>query len=286
MKKTLALLALAGLALSTNAQQQISNSGLEHWSSSSGTMVPDSFYTSDVLLDNGTATQSIDAHSGNYSVLLETKQDPVFGNDAPGRLVYGATSLFLPSSWPFTSRPVSLKFWYKFTTTVNDTAYVSIYSHKWNSPPLSTPVGHGSWTTSTNASTWTLAEIPLTYNQAYNPDSIQISFQNCRYTPHLGTKFWIDDIVLEYSSTGVEQVEQGKLVKLYPNPSKGLFIALLPGTGKGDLKVIDVSGKIIYEAKGLIDKAVIDCKNWSNGIYIVQVTMDDQRYTEKLYLNQ
>jgi hypothetical protein len=279
MRNLLLLLAFTGLSY-TGFAQQINNGGLEHWTN----QLPDSFYTSDAIFPFGTVLPSTDKHSGTYSALLETKHDPTFNMDVAGRLVYASQDL-IPKPWPFTYRPTKLKFWYKFSRQGTDTALANIVVRKYNSGPISTPVGQGQWITTTNTPTWTQAQITLLYAQVYNPDTIDLVFQNAYLHYTLGTKFWVDDITLEYS-TGVEEPEQGILVKFYPNPSNGSFTTELPTREPFDMRVTDIAGKIVYTGNGFKNKTNINCKGWPNGMYIVTVSTATKSYTERLSLNQ
>jgi hypothetical protein len=65
-----------------------------------------------------------------------------------------------------------------------------------------------------------------------------------------------------------------------PNPAKGKF-GIVTTSNKANVVVTDLTGKIIY-TKAFDTNVVIDCANWTNGIYFVKVIAADAQKTEKL----
>jgi hypothetical protein len=286
MKKQFTLLALLALSVTGLAQQQVSNAGLENWTTVMGVQKPDSFHTNnDFIVDAVTTSPDADAHSGNYSALLETKHSTLVGGPVMGRLVYAYQGGFSFKSWPFMGRPSKLHFWYKYQKAGNDTSFATIVVKKYHSGMISDPVGFAKWETNTNTSTWTHAEVTLSYLNSDIPDTMDLFFQNAVFSYTLGTKLWIDDIMLEYT-TGIEEPAQGVMVKFFPNPANGSFTTELPGGGQFDLSVMDISGKLMYRNSGQKSKSAIDCSQWPAGLYIVQVKTATASYTERLMLSK
>jgi hypothetical protein len=281
MIKTLSVLLLSAATFTAYAQN-VDNGGLEKWTIS-GNQVPDSFYTSDMLLDAGTVTRSTDAHSGSYSALLETKVEALSGLTMPGTMSYSGTAGLLPVKWPFNARPDALRFWYKFARQGNDSAFVSINLSKWNGGSVGTPVGIASWKSNTNAPNWTMVQLPITYAQTYNPDSIMIVFQNANLSLNMGTKLWVDDISLVYS-TDVEDVAKNKHVFIFPNPAEKSFVVNCPE--EASVNVFDIMGRRVYGCNNFKkENGAIDCSNWSAGVYTVEIKIASNIYIEKLRID-
>src|SRR5215207_4244852 len=129
MKKYLFVLSIFYCLVSS--AQQINNAGLENWLSSGPYQVPDSFTTFDdaVFIGTPTSMPTTDAHSGNFAALMTSQQGPgTF--EASGSITYGysqsSVSVSTTIGWPFTGRPVSMKFWYKYLPSGNDSAIAGI----------------------------------------------------------------------------------------------------------------------------------------------------------------
>jgi hypothetical protein len=65
-------------------------------------------------------------------------------------------------------------------------------------------------------------------------------------------------------------------VKIFPNPTQGIVNLQIDNTSIEDyssttIKVIDISGSILYENRKVGQNVKIDFENFSNGIYILQL---------------
>jgi len=88
-------------------------------------------------------------------------------------------------------------------------------------------------------------------------------------------------------TTGIDIIEFGNLVKIYPNPSTGILYLEIENPGNNDLsiKIINVKGQVIY-IKNILTKLIeeIDLGNYAKGIYFIQVRSDKYFKTEKLII--
>ena len=88
-------------------------------------------------------------------------------------------------------------------------------------------------------------------------------------------------------TTGIDFIEFGNLVKIYPNPSTGKLYIELENPGNNDLsiRIINVNGQVIY-IKNVLTKPIeeIDLSNYAKGIYFIQVRSDKYFKTEKLII--
>jgi hypothetical protein len=75
---------------------------------------------------------------------------------------------------------------------------------------------------------------------------------------------------------------------VYPNPSKGIYQVTADETfnGKTDLRVVDLSGRTVYEHSFESMQAgsmlTIDISDLGNGMYYILVEGDNYQYKEKL----
>lgn len=246
MRKVILNLALTltlGLtANAINAQQQLPNAGFENWTGSGDNERPVDYYSnkqgsSNAKMGPKTATKSTDAHSGDYSVLVETKDVNILVTSiiVNGSLTSGYVNA--PSTnksegyigthehgdtnnvrrIAFTDRPDSLVGWFKYTPAsgaANEKGKIIVTTHKGhyydpkvpvsgNHPDLSAnEVGTASFVTEHQTySTWTRFSVPFVYVSSDNPDYILLSITSSvdQMTTKKGSKFWVDDLELIYN---------------------------------------------------------------------------------------
>lgn len=94
----------------------------------------------------------------------------------------------------------------------------------------------------------------------------------------------IDDITFD-RVTGVNNPALARAVGVYPNPSTGLVNVSLTETGatRVALRVLDNLGRVVYTGS-MHDNAVksVDLGHLANGMYTVQVNLDDQVVTKSV----
>lgn len=76
-------------------------------------------------------------------------------------------------------------------------------------------------------------------------------------------------------------------MQIYPNPaSHTITIALSPDAFNGKASVIltDLSGRTVYQNRGVNDKLVIDTASLAKGVYLVNVTDGDSHICEKMII--
>jgi len=68
---------------------------------------------------------------------------------------------------------------------------------------------------------------------------------------------------------------------VYPNPSNGIFT--IKGSGNYDIRILDLSGKIVY-AGNHSENSEISIENIQTGIYLINLTKGDDTYIDKLII--
>jgi len=74
-------------------------------------------------------------------------------------------------------------------------------------------------------------------------------------------------------------------VKLYPNPTSSAFTIELPKTtaeAQKSVAVYNIAGELVYEHNTLDSRFTINTQEWSKGLYIVRMMLDNEVYTQKL----
>jgi hypothetical protein len=69
---------------------------------------------------------------------------------------------------------------------------------------------------------------------------------------------------------------------IYPNPSAGVFELYRNSAAAGRFEVSDLTGRLILEGSFSGERATIDMSSFSNGIYSVKVTSDNDREVIKI----
>mgnify|MGYP003112273522 CR=1 FL=1 len=98
---------------------------------------------------------------------------------------------------------------------------------------------------------------------------------------------------LLFGSTSTSLVDLGKSgtdkelpIKLFPNPTKGLVNLLIEEEIRGtyDLRIYDLSGKKVWEERGLNQRSYQFIPNLKPALYMVEVAGDEMRSTTKLLI--
>lgn len=87
-----------------------------------------------------------------------------------------------------------------------------------------------------------------------------------------------------FKPTGVAALDDGKSIKLYPNPASNVLNIELGIATDYTVTITDVTGKVVYQAQGNGIKASLSLPTLSAGMYMAKVTTDAVIHTEKLLI--
>lgn len=239
IKHYLLLLALTLGIATANAQSTIANAGMESWQNvGQATEEPVNWNSIKTGSGNSTAIsfapkscfrESNNPRSGTYCARLETGS--ALGQIAPGSMATGR--FFVPNlsasegyirtvpgdanfSMPFTARPDSFVFWFRYTRAGNDFPSMSALLHVGNAYLPEQPVNNNHPDSSVNiiaralwsgptssVSTWTRVSLPFQYVDNRTPQYILITFTPTgNASPSTaGSTIWLDDIDVIYNPT-------------------------------------------------------------------------------------
>ena len=96
----------------------------------------------------------------------------------------------------------------------------------------------------------------------------------------------IDDLLV-YGTTLDADNFQINQISVYPNPSKDVFYVKLNNSTPFDLRVTDITGKIVYTKKQINSGTPfpLQMEAYSSGVYFLQIEANNQLTTRKLILN-
>ena len=265
------------------AQEQVVESGFEKWSGSPAH--PNGWVTQQSVsgLKGNLESQDMNIfHSGSSSMRLatDTITIPLAGNLLiNGFALYGTATYQPPTTvnyrgTPFTHRPDSIVFWYRFSPVENDSANFGIQLTKWRDSTTYIAVNadyEPAYLLNTNGS-WIRNSCPLTYFSEQNPDTILIAFGSGSDVKHRGSLLWVDDVSLIYNSN-VGVLEDNTLslqVDLFPNPTSAtLYFSKETIYSDCSVDVYDMKGKrIIHDT---LKNNSLDVSNLENGTYYIQL---------------
>jgi hypothetical protein len=276
----LLMLLLGVVTIMLHAQTDtIANGGFEKWDTTGSYSQPHKWYTLNSLTNLGyppTTTITDDAHSGSYAVVLENKTGPF--SDLPGILVTGNILKpnndidFSAGKYPFTSKPISVRFYYKVFPSMDDTCAMLMVLTKWNQAfNTADTVAVARMNFTKNVTSYTQADVQFEYLLPFAPDSAFCLFSSSTnaYNPVVGSTFYLDDLELNYTITGLDDLHTTFVSTLYPNPSSHTLNIELAKAGKTLFSLFDLNGKQVDEQIIYQQKNAIDISRFKDGIYIV-----------------
>jgi hypothetical protein len=82
----------------------------------------------------------------------------------------------------------------------------------------------------------------------------------------------------------VNKEDVNSVVKIYPNPNKGVFTIEVKKVNKPYVKVLNTFGEVVFEKEISTSKTVLDLSNYAKGFYFVQISDHQNNYTKKLVI--
>lgn len=278
MKTKFTLLALlVGSFFATNAQQ-LPNASFETWTSPNN---PDGWGTWESaigaplgLATKDTAVKVLGAAS------VKVKTDSVQAGPSK-RLIAGLVSAgsisYAPPvvsflGVPFTYRPDTLFFLYKYAPVLTDSAYVEI-----EVSGTTTTLLAGGLSLPSTAGQWFEVGLPLTAQiTAGAVDSIRVFFSSSvpGTTGFAGTVLNVDGVRFGYVTlpNAIQELADKLDVSIYPNPASELLtISTAESTEGFTVTVADVTGKIVAAQNLQGNRTTIDVSEFANGTYIYRI---------------
>jgi len=131
-----------------------------------------------------------------------------------------------------------------------------------------TPIGQvsGEGTTSTQH----------TYKYTDNNPANGVNYYRLKQVDFNGAAHYSNTIVLDNASSDAANIA------VYPNPNNGSFSVELMNPGPYTLEVTDLQGQRVYYTSGTSAPEIVKVNGLTQGLYIVQVTIDNQVITKKV----
>ncbi len=266
------------------AQQQdtmfIMNGGFENWDTIGDYSQPSFWYSLNSLTEFGydpTTLLTTDAHSGKYAVRLEGNSGP--SGNLSGLLVSGPVldaqfNVNLSTGkFRFTSRPSSLRFYYKAFPANSDSSQAGMILTKKNKlSGMIDTIASARIVMKDSVKTYTLADLKFDYRSSEIPDSafIVASSSYDGFDPKVGSVLIIDDMELIYLNGIAENTNNSHPV-IYPNPSTGMVNIQLNDGENLSLEVFDQAGRLVYHSVLQQQQNTLNLEMLNPGLYLISL---------------
>jgi hypothetical protein len=230
-------------------------------------------------------------HSGNYAVQMtvgtsnagDTVSGVIFYTDSVSTLFSNIFTGDPALGHSYAARPANLTGYYKWNRVGNDSATVIVAMTKWNATTHTrdTVVDMENYFITTNASSWTMFTVPLTYILNVYPDTVfmAIGIANTVMPEHPGSIFTVDDLSFTGNvAIGIHEEENNQQsVTVFPNPfgeQATLSISNVQLT-KGSIEIYDMLGNKVRVMENLSgNNFIINREGLPAGIYFYNVIND------------
>ena len=287
------------------AQQQIENPGFENWENV-GTVADEPVDWSSIKTADALATlapqvwwQSIDAHSGSYSVKLENKSS--FGIVASGIITSGRVHADLNpengyvftdvnnAAWntPFTYTPDSLVGWYKYSPAGSDAGKAQVVLHTGSAQnpengTLANWVAEARFDFSGTTSTWTRFSVPFHYFNSTTPQYLLVVLVAGDSTQAVaGSIAFFDDLELIYNSSSIEEQNED-LANVYVSNNELTINFSLNNNETSNAQIVDLSGRVVWEKEINTNSTYKELMSLTKGLYVINITTSKRIFTQKL----
>lgn len=266
------------LAISSRAFCQLQNPSFEQWDA--GDPI---YWSTSNFFDPGTATQTSDAHGGDFALHMTVVIDSVGTAAAPYALTV----------FPLTTMPEVLTFWVKGNLQGNNNLSASFTLIETDSTANSLAYGDQTFSAISNVYQYKFVNIlPLLGPSLFGQGSIYFAI-NAPVGSALNSNssVLIDDIYLGADNTSVESKNQTtqSIEEVYPNPADDIAYLVFntKNYGQVTLKVYDLLGNEVLQVinENMMDgryKAEINTSQLNQGVYLCKLSLDGVEYGSKL----
>lgn len=284
MKKIIIFLIVSAYGILYSTAQP--NGGFENWTTEASYENPNGWATLNFLSLLSPPNPlsvfkaiGIDKHSGNYAMKITTidlvnNPNPDLIGDTSGGVFTGRIVLS-PFSYifgfPYSGRPEKLEFWAKSAPVGIDSAEALVVLFKNNGISRDTiAIGR---ITIPHTIEYTKFHIDLSYYSTSISDTASIVFGASKYKGkgEPGSAVFIDDVVFT-GWVGIEEKNRyTNKVKIFPNPAKDNLTITTEIEEAQNVKIIDVSGKMVgcFKIQNFI--ARINTSLFAEGMYFCEI---------------
>lgn len=278
----------------TVVSQTVPNAGFENWENFGTYENPVSWSTPNpftALASVVVVSKSEDAVSGNFSAKLETKM--LFGGFASPGLITLANFFadVLTGDFSITGgialqdKPVKLKGYYKYSSVIEDSAFVQAYNFKYTGDQQRDTIGMAVWYGQATE-TWTYFEAPFSYESNEIPDTLNIIIMSTGSSVFIpGAIMLVDSLSLELE-TGINiplMPESG--FSHYPNPATDELNLQSPVYLENAMvTIVSADGRVLLSENWTGTQKTIQLNNIKPGHYSFRIVQNNRLLESRKFL--
>lgn len=99
-----------------------------------------------------------------------------------------------------------------------------------------------------------------------------------------GNNLLIDNVRMG-TDLKIKELASNLAVRIYPNPSPNNFSVEWNETGRADITIYDLSGRLVYSKKNLANGDIISDFSMSKGAYVIEIAVGEKVTSQKLIVN-
>lgn len=278
MKSKFTLLAALMVAFFAVNAQQVPNGGLNSWTNS---LAPDGWTSYDAMFGTSLfvsqdTSNKVEGSSSAKIVSDSVSFAPQYGV-VSGAIIAGTGSATggqpTPNGLPFTFRPDTLFFSYKYTSPSPDTAGIELVFMSGGNPILQ----GGIPLTSTNGQ-WANVYVPITsyYTNSNSPDTLILAFYSSYSNVAVqGATLNVDAVRFGYVNlpSAINEVAENINVTVYPNPASDVINVTSEKNLAGfNFQIMDVTGRVVSSTALTGETTSVFVADLAKGNYIYKIT--------------
>lgn len=278
MKKIFTLYVIIMVFTTQLFSQTIPNSGFETWVDANTA----NSWNSVNLLTIHSLQRTTDKYSGTYAAKVQTQS--FLGQTIPGIASLGNIDIANQSvsgGIPFTSKPVSLKGYFKYTPVGNDSMLIAVLLTR-TLGGIKDTIGGGVFSVKTVVSNYTQFNMPIYYDQSIigNPDTVNIILLSSAAIPFgVGSSLFVDELVFDYS-TDIKEV-QAIEYKVFPNPAQDVVNINCKNSNNNQVLIYNITGQVVYNNMFYTSQFKINTSDFKEGIYFIKISNKIQKLIVK-----
>jgi Putative carbohydrate metabolism domain len=315
-KQLLSLTAILGLSFGSYAQTSIPNGDFENWDNVGQSTEEPTNWNSNKT-GGGFATfgpqtcfrEASGAYSGSYCVRLTSAS--IAGNIVPATGTTGkieaptavAAEGYIHTiagdpnfSSPFTGRPDSLVFWYKYLPHGNDNPKVEARVHVGNCYAPETPVngnhpdssvnsiGKATWMgPAASQSSWQRVSVPFVYGDTRTPQYILITMSSSGGQAGADSStLWVDAMQAIYVTNAVENDIKSEPIKIWWNSDKLMTDLNNETLTDATIQIMNMQGQLVLDAPLKSNMLNATEANLPMGTYLYQIASAQRNVIGKI----
>lgn len=298
-KNYMFLLLMLFIPVTFQAQTTLSNGNFEQWTGNKPTgwdasnFVFGTFQLQTVFKDTAGPVQGLSSariETKNFNLIVA--QPTIPGIVTLGTIVVNTTTFSgtVEGGIPFTGRPQSLKGFINAIPATGDSAMIAIGFSKWDGTKRDT-IGSGLAWYATPHNEWVAIDIPIHFQNAQVPDSLNIIF-SCSAIGNgvfvVGSKLWVDSLLFDYGNIMIEVPAEETTLSLWADQQRQLYYHLMQTTAiPFTLRVYNMQGAMVHSVAGNPEdgQGSTDLSELAPGVYAVQlITADNRQLSRKIVL--